>query len=138
MACKTYNAEIDGHAIYILQWPATKAMVMQAKLLSALGSNSLPFIYGEWRFGDLTRLISSTADPEEFVRLIKEFVQVARMDGQEITSATFDFTYSGDLMLAYKIFAFSCEAQFKDFFTQGLEMQEARERQDKASQPKAQ
>lgn len=125
MACKNMNAEIDGHVVFVMQWPATKGMEMQAKLLSTMGSNVLPFIHGDWKFGDLVRLISMANDPVAYVELVKEFIMCARVDGQEVTRQTFDFTYSGELMLAYKIFAFACEAQFKDFFSQGLEMQEA-------------
>lgn len=134
MACKTLNAEIDGHAVFVMQWPATKAMEMQAKLLSTLGSDVLPLIHGEWKFGHLVRLMMNTTEPKAFVSLVKEFIVCARIDGAEVTPATFDFTYSGDLMLAYKIFAFACEAQFKDFFSQGLEMQEADKAREQVTQ----
>lgn len=133
MACKAINAEIDGRAVFVLQWPATKAMEMQAKLLNTMGGNVLPFIHGDWKFGDLVRLISIADNPQEHVALVKEFISCARLDGAEITPALFDFTYSGDLMLAYKVFAFACEAQFKDFFNLGLEMQEASKAQEAAA-----
>ena len=47
MACKGYNAEISGHAVYVLQWPADKALEMQLRLLNVLGGASLPFIFGK-------------------------------------------------------------------------------------------
>ena len=124
MACKTYNAEIDGHAVYVIQWPASKALDMQLRLLNVLGGASLPFILGNHKFGDITRLAMLDKPTSEVLGIIKEFIYCARVDGKEINNVEFDFLFSSKLMLAYKIFGFVCEAQYKDFFTEGLEIKE--------------
>ena len=124
MACKTYNAEIDGHTVYVIQWPASKALDMQLRLLNVLGGAALPFILGNHKFGDITRLAMLDKPTSEVLGIIKEFIYCARIDGKEINSVEFDFLFSSKLMLAYKIFGFVCEAQYKDFFTEGLEIKE--------------
>ena len=124
MACKTHNAEIDGHAVYVIQWPASKALEMQLRLLNVLGGAALPFILGKHMFGDITRLAIIDRPSSEVLGIIKEFIYCARVDGKEINSIEFDFLFSSKLMLAYKVFGFVCEAQYKDFFTEGLETKE--------------
>ena len=124
MACKNYNAEISGHTVYVLQWPADKALEMQLRLLNVMGGASLPFVFGKHKFGDITRLAQLDKPVSEVLDIIKEFIYCARIDGKQISPAEFNFMFSGDLMLAYKIFGFVCEAQYKDFFTEGLEIKE--------------
>ena len=124
MACKTHNAEIDGHAVYVIQWPASKALEMQLRLLNVLGGAALPFILGKHKFGDITRLAMLDKPVEEVLAIVKQFIFCARIDGKEINNVEFDFLFSSKLMLAYRIFGFVCEAQYKDFFTEGLEIKE--------------
>lgn len=134
MACQSKNAEINGHTVFARQWPASKAMANQLKLLNVLGIDAIPFIEGKAKFNHILRL-SRIPDKstEQVLEVIKEFIYCARLDGKEITAATFDIEFSGDLMLAYKIFGFVCEVQYKDFFEQGQETPEENESQTENS-----
>lgn len=137
MACQSSNAEIKGHTVFARQWPASKAMAMQLKLLNVMGIDAIPFIEGIAEFKHILRLSQiPNKTTEEILEVIKEFIFCARMDGKEITPATFDIEFSGDLMLAYKIFGFVCEVQYKDFFAQGQETQEAKKSQVENSSAK--
>ena len=128
MACKSSNAEINGHSVFVRQWPASKAMAMQLELLNVLGIDAIPFIEGNFKFKHILRLSQIQGQPmSKVLDTIKEFICCARMDGSEITTSTFDLVFSGDLMLAYKIFGFVCEVQYKDFFEQGQETPEEKE-----------
>jgi len=137
MACQSSNAEIKGHTVFARQWPASKAMAMQLRLLNVMGIDAIPFIEGNAKFKHILRL-SRIPDKttEEILEVVKEFIYCARMDGKEITPATFDIEFSGDLMLAYKIFGFVCEVQYKDFFEQGQETPEVKESQAENSSVK--
>ena len=117
MACKEEKKDIGGKSIFVRQWSATKALEMQAKLISGLGDISLPFIEGNATFGHYLAIMR---DYPEFIPVMKEFVCSARVDGKDISNAMFDIEYSGDLMRVYETFAFVVEVQFKDFFAVGL------------------
>ena len=63
----------------------------------------------------------------EFCELFKRVISSqATKDGAEIRPALFDMQFNGELMLACKIFAFVLEANFLDFFKEGLAINEQR------------
>lgn len=119
MACKDMNAVIDDRAVYVRQWDATTQLTNLNKGLRILGVNFASFVEGEYEFKDILRMLAQT-EPEELMPLIKTYVCSARVEGTEITSATFNSFYNGELYLVFKIFAFVCGVQYKDFFEQGL------------------
>lgn len=119
MACRDVSREMDGKTLFCRQWSATKAMKMKAELIKMGGEVILPFVEGEANIQAMMAL-EHRADSDELVRVIKEFVCTVRVDGEEITPATFDMKYKGELWFVVKLFAFACEVQYKDFFDQGL------------------
>lgn len=118
MACKSLSGDINGKPIYTMQWPATKALEMQMRLINALGDLALPFIEGTWGWKNLLQLLRY-ASVDTAMPILLEFVYAVRVDGKEISKSNFDMEYSGDLMRIFKTFAFSCEVQYKDFFEEG-------------------
>lgn len=122
MATRDLNGVIDDKPVYVVQWPATKALENLSKALDTFGAKLAPFVEGNYLLGDIIALINS--DPKKSVTLIKEFVAAARIDGKEVLIPTFDKHYNGELMLVFKVFAFVCEVQYKDFFEQGQSLQD--------------
>ena len=121
MACKDMNRIIEDTPVYVRQWPASTAIENLNKALQVFGGNLTPFIEGDYKFGDVIRILH-TADKEELMPLLKDFVCAARIDGVEVTASTFNMQYSGRLNFVFNIFAFVCEVQYKDFFEQGLKL----------------
>jgi hypothetical protein len=126
MSCKTKsctfnNIEGDDVAIFVRQLPATKALDLQIELLNVMGTEVFPFIHGEFNFSNILRVMAASSHTQ-LSDIVKRVVCFANKDGKEVKSALFDTEYNGDLMLIWKVFAFVCEVNFKDFFRQGLEM----------------
>lgn len=119
MACKSETREIDGKSVYVMQLPASKAMELQIEMYSTIGDTCLPFVKGDWTFGNIL-YIQKIADRDQLIQLIKYTCGQARIEGKETTGAFFDAEFSGNLLMIYKVFAFVLEVNFKDFFTQGL------------------
>lgn len=119
MPCKNETREIDGKSVYCMQLPASKAMALQIEMYSTIGDTCLPFVKGDWTFGNIL-YIQKIADRDLLIDLVKFVCGQARIDGQELTGANFDLEFSGNLLMIYKVFAFVLEVNFKDFFTQGL------------------
>lgn len=131
MACKSEVREIRGKPVFVRQWPANKAMSMQIELLTVMGDDCLPFVLGDWNFGNLIYILQRVEKPV-FIALAKECISSARIDGVEINETNFDVEFSGDLMNIYSIFSFVLEVNFKDFFVEGLAaMEEVKKNQQK-------
>jgi len=128
MACKTGSRDFKNQAgddvtVFVRQLPATKALDLQIELLNVMGADVFPFINGDFDFGNLVRVMTVTQH-DKLSEIIKRTVCLANRDGKEVSLAEFNSVYNGDLMLVCKVFAFVCEVNFKDFFVQGLEMNE--------------
>jgi len=130
MACELLQREFKnskGEEVLITtrQLSASKALDLHIELISKLGTNVFPFIDNKYNFGDIIALMNH-ADNKVISELMKRVVCMANFEGKEVTPALFDIFYNGELMLVCKVFAFVCEANFYDFFKQGLEMNEQR------------
>ncbi|MBI0275409.1 hypothetical protein I6H07_06115 [Hafnia alvei] len=126
MACELLNRTITdskGQEIVfaVRQLPATRALDLQVELCNVMGTQVFPFIEGKFDFNNIIKLMCST-EHAILSDLIKRVVLHARREGVEVTSALFDSKYDGELFLVFKVFAFVCEVNFKDFFSQGLAM----------------
>lgn len=119
MACKSETREIRGRKVYVMQWPANKAMDMQIGLLTAMGDESLAFVMGDWNFGNLMYVLQRV-EKHVFLPFVKECISYARVEGVEINHINFDIELSGDLNFIYDLFSFVVEVNFKDFFVEGL------------------
>ena len=119
MACKSETREIRGRSVFVRQWPANKAMSMQIDLLTIMGDDCLPFVMGDWNFGNLIYILQRVEKPV-FIALVKECIGSAGVDGATINDTNFDVEFSGDLMGIYSLFSFVLEVNFKDFFVEGL------------------
>ena len=114
------NATIDGVTYRVNVWPVTKSMRYLHRLLDVSGEHILPFIEGKYEFADVLRFTRFTND-SDMKELVQEAVCSSYREGERLDSKTFGSDFK-DLMHVYKVFAFVCEVQYKDFFAQGLSM----------------
>jgi hypothetical protein len=121
MACKDMNRIIDDIPVYVRQWPASVALENMTEAVQVLGPAFGSFVENRYGLNDLVSVMAG-ANKTELVSLMKRFVSAARVDGKEIQEGTFNVAFSGDLMKVFKILAFVCEVNYKDFFEQGLEL----------------
>lgn len=121
MAVKTESKTIGGKTISVTQWPATKAIEMQVKLLSALKGYTVDLLELEDDAQIIRMLqIAMSVAGEGFIPMVKEFVLAAAIDGKTITNAGIDIEYSGDLTRMFLTFAFVAQTNYQDFFGIGL------------------
>lgn len=130
MACELVQREFQnskGETVLIntRQLSATSALDLHIELIGKLGTAVFPFIDNKYNFGDIIALMSRS-DNKVISELMKRVVCNANIEGQEIKPALFDLHFNGEMMLICKVFAFVCEANFFDFFKQGLELTEQR------------
>lgn len=130
MACEVVRREIANSAgelklITTTQLAASKALDLYVELMNKAGTSVLPFINDTYKFGDIIAFMRSNEE-KEVTALMKRVISMATLEGQEIKPALFDMQFNGELMLACKVFAFVLESNYKDFFMQGLEMNEQR------------
>jgi len=140
MACELVQREFlnsKGETVLIntRQLSATSALDLHIELIGKLGTAVFPFIDNKYNFGDIIALMSR-ADNKIISELMKRVVCNANIEGQEIKPALFDLHFNGELMLICKVFAFVCEANFFDFFKQGLELTEQRRLEEVAQSKK--
>lgn len=107
--------------VTVRQLSATASLALHVELAGRFGGSIFPFIENKHVFGDIIHLMRQGAAPD-VAEIIKRVVCMANVDGKEVRPATYDMTYNGELMLACQVFAFVCEANFLDFFKQGLEI----------------
>lgn len=119
---KATNAVIDGKVYRVNAWDATKAIKFLQKLLQASAEDSIPFIQGDYDFSSILRF-TKNVDDDVLMILIQEAVCSSFRDGTRLDSTTFNRDFK-DIMHVYKVFAWVCEVQYKDFFAQGLRMNE--------------
>ena len=119
MSCKSETREIRGKPVYVMQWPASKAMAMQIEMLRIMDDECMGFVFGDWTFGNLLYVFKNV-ERTLFMSFVKECIASARVAGVEINESNFDVEFSGDLMFIYSLFSFVLEVNFKDFFVEGL------------------
>lgn len=132
MACellqREFKADSDGRDVLIgtRQLSADKALDLHVELVQKLGDAIFPFIQNKYNFSDILYLMRQGGTHTEVTELFKRVVCMATIDGQEVSPRTLQLRYNGELMLMQHVFAFVLEANFLDFFKQGLEINERR------------
>lgn len=125
MACETETKQIGDHEISVTQWPATKAMTNKFRLAKTFGS-TLAIIAAQLNLKGkatdakdaeaLAKGLSALFDknnPEDIVKLIKDFVIGVGCDEERITPTSYEQLFSGDdLIDVYKIFIFVIKVNY--------------------------
>lgn len=128
MACELLSREIpcaDGGVALVScrQLAVTKALDLHIELIGLMGNTAFPFIEGVYNYADIIQTMR--AGPE-LVKFMKRVCCEVAFEGESITPAMFDLKFGRDIMLVYKVFAFVVEHNFKDFFEEGLALNESR------------
>lgn len=124
MAVKTQNLEIMGRTVSVTQWPATKAIEMQVKLLASLKAYTMDLIELEDEAEIIKMLqVAMAFSGEGFIPMVKEFLTAASVDGVAVKPSMIDFEYSGELTRMFLTFAFVARVNYQDFFGIGKEAQ---------------
>lgn len=108
---ETQEKEIDGAIYTVTQLTARRALRLKARLFKGLGPffmNSDPSAF---------QAICQTIDENLFESLCLEMIQGVRKNGVELTPATFDLEFAGDMAGLYKLLLFVVEVNFSNFFT---------------------
>lgn len=130
MACELLTREFENSKgekkiFTVRQLPASASLDLHIELIGAVGTSVFPFIENKYNFGNIITFMRQN-EHKVLTDLIKRVVCTANIEGQEIRPAMFDIHFNGELMLVCQVFAFVCEVNFKDFFEQGLKMNELR------------
>lgn len=112
--------EIDGIVFGQEIWPATYSMKMLSRLLDEVGNGIVPFVEGTWALGDVLHLLKILPE-DKLAELLDIFVGSVFRNGNTINGEV-DAMFSENKLRMFKVFAFTLEVQYKDFFEQGLSM----------------
>lgn len=128
MACELLTREFknskgEAKLFTTRQLDASKALELHVELIGKVGTSVFPLIDNNYNFGDLITVMRQ-ADSKVVSELMKRVICNANIEGAEIKPATYNIHFNGELMMACQVFAFVLEANYKEFFRQGLEMNE--------------
>lgn len=126
MACELIQREFKnskGETVLVgtRQLAASKSLELHVELIGKVGTSVFPFIENKYTFGDIIYFMRQ-AETGVITDIIKKIVSMATVDGKEIRPALWDMHFNNEMMLVCQIFAFVCEANYLDFFKQGLEI----------------
>lgn len=119
---ETFQKEIDGATYQITQLPARRALKLQAKLIKLFGGVIGNFCLGNGKDTDekivnAIQSLSYTIDENNFDSLCMEILQGVRKNGVELTPATIDLEFAGDMAGIYKLIFEVLKVNFENFFT---------------------
>lgn len=112
--------------VSVRQLPASRALELYTELMVKVGASAFAFIEDKFNFGDILVLLRSSQDHQKTSDLVKSVVCCANIDGKELKPALFNDRFNGELMLVCQVFSFVLEVNFKDFFMQGIKLNEQR------------
>jgi hypothetical protein len=121
--------EINGHNYEVSPFPARHAFKLKAELLRKLGpglaamvgaakgdSLANPELDGAALATGVEALFSNLGTSDEIMALVEDIVRMTRRDGKEITGASIDLDFQGQLSDLYKVVWFVLEVNYGDFF----------------------
>lgn len=108
---ETREKSIDGSNYLVTQLPARRALKMKARLIKLFGPLLMSLDSGSFQN------LCQTIDENQFESLCMEMIQGVRKNGVELTPATFDLEFAGDMAGIYKVLLFIIEVNYSNFFT---------------------
>lgn len=123
---ETREKEIDGSTYSVTQMTARRALRMQARLLKLLGpAASALFVAAtkDLKSADdsipkAIAYLGENLDEKTFDSLVMELMAGVRKDNHELTPATIDMEFAGDLNTLFLVLKFVLEVNFGDFFSE--------------------
>lgn len=113
---------IAGAKYDVTQMTARAAIRMQARLIKFLGPSVGEFFGckdANLAISKAIRALATTMNDNEFDSLVMDLMQYVRKEGYELTAATIDFEFAGQLNTLFEVVAFVLEANYSDFFAEG-------------------
>ena len=111
--------EIEGKTHFVRQMPAQQSLKFLSRLTKHTGGHLPQLVEGNLDIRGVLAMLKASEE-DDLIPLIRDLVCMVRVDNEEITSAKFDMMFKGNMMYLFKVFAFCCEVQYRDFFEQGL------------------
>ncbi len=106
---ETKEKIIDGSSYSVTQLPARRAIKLQTRLVKLFGSIFMGNDSSSFQS------VCQNLDENQFESLCMEMIQGVRKNGMELTPATFDLEFAGDLAGIYKLLFFVIEVNFSNF-----------------------
>lgn len=114
---------IDGETFTVTQLPARRAIRMKAKLMKIFGpALAHLFVSGDSKgknndFVGAFETLASNIDENVFEQICVELLAGVRKNGVELTPATIDLEFAGDMAGLYQVIWFVLEANYSNFFS---------------------
>lgn len=118
-----YKAKLNGgQEIYIATWTPSVALENLTQAGKYIGLDNLLNIskLNKLSMHTVILAISEASDSETTLKLIQHFICTVGLDGDRITTDSFDIQFEGKLPLIVEIFTHVVHSQYADFFEQGL------------------
>ena len=110
---QTITKELNGVKYAVTQFTARRALRLQAKLIKALG----PFLFEiSANPGHAMELLSNSISDDTLEVLVVEILSSTRKEGMELTPATIDMEFAGDIGTLFEVVRFALEVNFENFW----------------------
>lgn len=124
---ETIEKKIGNSSYMITQFPARRALKLQAKLLKMIGPSAALIFAAAAKDLDTAddaipqavRLLAEQLDDKTFDTFVVELLQQVRKDGVELNEKTIDFEFAGRLNELFLVVQQVLEVNFGDFFQEG-------------------
>jgi len=107
---ETKEKLIDGSNYTVTQLPARRALKLKTKLIKIFGGLFLA------NDSKTMQSVFQSLDENQFEALCMEMIQGVRKNNVELSPATFDLEFAGDMAGVYKLLLFIIEVNFENFF----------------------
>ena len=113
---ETREKTIDGAVYSVTQLPARRALKMKARLLKMFGATLGQLFNDSKNVCKAFEVLSQTLDENAFETLCIDLLTGVRKSGIELTPATVDIEFAGDIAGLYKVLWFVIEVNYENFF----------------------
>ncbi len=124
MACKLMTSTIREKLVTVTQMNCTDGIDEMSKLLRVMGNVAYDYLRGESNIHHHLALIQACT-PED-IEYIKSVVCKCSIEGKKYTPDTVGFYMQNEYLLLMEVFAFYVSANYKEFFTEGLQELESK------------
>ena len=121
---ETKDKEINGSKYSVTQFPAMRALRIQARIIKLLGA-PLSFLFiadsnnsksADEQIPKVLMMLADQLDEKNFDSLVLDLLQSVRKNGMELTKPIIDLEFAGKLNELYLVLQFVLEVNYADFF----------------------
>jgi hypothetical protein len=124
---ETKEKQIDGATYTVTQLPARRAIRLKARLIKLFGPVFAQFflavsenVSDDQRKQDIVKsieILGAHIDENSFESLVMDLLVGVRKNGMELSPATIDLEFAGDMAALYQLLFFVIEVNFSNFFS---------------------